>query len=125
MRRATEHRFTAPADQRVDMLLWAAVLLPAIAALSNTIVGFTVAHWVSQVNSKSMSYVVSAIDFVLCLGAFLVAFGFRRQLSANKQDEPLQGRRHFMCNLAMLISAVCLVVVLFQTIAVITLNPSD
>jgi|SRR5947209_13790892 len=125
MRRATEQRLTGPADQRVEILLWTAVLLPTLAALTNTIVGFTVAHWVSQVNSKSMSYVVSAVDFLLCLGAFLVAFGLHRQLSGTRQDEPLHGRRHFMCNLAMLISGLCLVVVLFQTIAVITLNPSD
>ena len=125
MRRAAAQPVSSPPERRADLLLWTAVLLGPLAAGINTIAGFTVAHWVAQVNSKTGSYLISILDVLLCVAGFVLALGFYRRLSNHPEDMPREGRRYFMAGLGLLLSALCLVAVLFQTIAVFTLNPSD
>jgi hypothetical protein len=124
MLRAQEPRPTA-AGQKTDLLLWIAVLLGPSAALINTIVGFTVAHWACDVNYKRMSFVVSAIDFVLCLCAFALSFSLFRNIPPVDESQPEVGRRSFMAKSGMLLSVMSTLVVIAGTAALLILNPCD
>jgi hypothetical protein len=124
MLEAQETRSDA-AGQKTDLLLWIAVLLGSSAALINTIVGYTVAHWACDVNYKRMSFVVSAIDFVLCLCAFALSFSVLRNMSAADESQPEAGRRSFMAKSGMLLSVLSILVVIAGTAALLILNPCD
>jgi hypothetical protein len=64
-------------EQRADALLWLAMLLGPLAMGINTIVGYTVAHWVCGVSHKRSDILVSGVDLLLCLIAFSLAIHFR------------------------------------------------
>ena len=115
----------ARAEKRTDAWLWAGLLLGPIAMGVNTIVGFTVAHWTSDTAQKKFSFLVSAIDFVLCVCAFLISLSIYRQFQDTDDMEPIDGRRYFMAKLAMLLSLLSALLVIAGTIAVITLHPTD
>lgn len=125
MRRAAAQIRPSPAERRTDLLLWTAVLLGPLAAGINTVVGFSVAHWVCDVNHKTTSFVVSAIDFLLCLIALSIALLLGRQLLRAPQDQPENGRRAFMAGLGILLSTFSLLVVIAGTLAAIILHPCD
>jgi hypothetical protein len=125
MRRAQEAAHASAAEARLDMLLWIALLLGPTAALANTIVGFTVAHWVCDVNHKTAAFVVNGIDFLLCLSAVVMSSGFRSRLAPADDTAPAAGRRSFMVRLALLLSILSTVVVIAQTLAIVTLRPCD
>lgn len=125
MRRAAAQARPSPAERRADILLWTAVLLGPLAAAVNTVVGYTVAHWVCDVNHKSMSFLVSAIDLLLCLGALSIAVVLLRQFSRAPEDQPEHGRRAFMAQLGILLSAFSLLVVIAGTLAALILHPCD
>jgi len=91
----------------------------------NTIVGFTVAHWTIDTADKSLPFVVSAIDLILCICAFVISLSFYRRFEAAEDVEPIDGRRAFMAKLAMLLSGLATLLVVAGTIAVITLHPTD
>ena len=112
-------------EQRTDLLLWIAVLLGPTAALINTIVGYTVAHWVCDVNYKRMSFVVSAIDFVLCLFAFALSLSLFHSTPPADESEPEAGRRSFMAKSGMMLSVMSVLVVIAGTAALLILNPCD
>jgi hypothetical protein len=113
------------AEQRKDLLLWIAVLLGPSSALINTIVGYTVAHWTCDVNYKRMSFLVSAIDFVLCLLAFGLSLSLFRNTPPADESQPEAGRRSFMAKSGMLLSVMSILVVIAGTAALLILNPCD
>jgi hypothetical protein len=124
MLEAQEARPTA-AEQRKDLLLWIAVLLGPSSALINTIVGYTVAHWACDVNYKRMSFLVSVVDFVLCLCALALSSWLFRELPAADESQPEAGRRSFMAKSGMLLSVMSILVVIAGTAALLILNPCD
>ena len=115
----------APAEKRTDVWLWTGLLLGPVAMGINTIVGFTVAHWTTDTAQKKMSFLVSAIDFALCILAFLISFSIHRQFQGADDIAPVAGRRQFMAKVAMLLSVLSALLVIAGTIAVITLHPTD
>ena len=115
----------APAEKRSDAWLWTGLLLGPLAMGFNTIVGFIVAHWTNGTAQKKFSFLVSAIDFVLCLCAFLISLTMYRQFEDANDMAPIEGRRYFMAKLAMLLSVLSALLVIAGTIAVITLHPTD
>lgn len=120
-----EHTPRTIAEKRADAWLWTGLLLGPLAMGINTIVGFTVAHWTTDTAQKKFSFLVSAIDFALCICALLVsAFLYRRYRQANEAF-PVDGRRVFMAKLSLLMSLLSLLLVIAGTIALITLNPTD
>jgi hypothetical protein len=124
MLRAQESRPSVQ-EQRTDLLLWISVLLGPLAMGVNTVVGYTVAHWVCDVNHKRMSFLVSAVDFLLCICAFLLAFTLSSNLPDAEDSLPELGRRNFMAKFGMLLSALSALLVIAGTIAAIILSPCD
>jgi hypothetical protein len=125
MRRTAAEASSSPAARRADLLLWIAVLLGPLAAGINTVVGYSVAHWVCDVNHKTTSFLVSGVDLVLCLAALCLSVVLHRQFADSPQDQPEQGRRAFMAGLGMLLSIFSLLVVIAGTLAAIILHPCD
>lgn len=115
----------SPEQQRMDLLLWTAVLLSPLAMAINTIVGFTVAHWANDIASKRSPYLVSAADFILATGALLLSLSLSRQLPKADETQPEAGRRRFMAHFGILLAAITLLLIFAQTLAVVTLRPSD
>lgn len=115
----------SPADQKLDRQLLLSLTLSPLAAGINTIVGFIVAHWITIIAYKRTGYLVSASCFTLCLIAAVLAWAGRRRLSNLDETLPKEGRRLFMVKLALLLSALCALVVLAGTVVLITLRPSD
>jgi hypothetical protein len=113
------------ADQKLDRQLLLSLTLSPLAAGINTIVGFIVAHWIIIIAYKRTGYLVSASCFILCLIAAVLAWTSRRGLSNPDETLPLEGRRLFMAKLALLLSALCALVVIAGTLVLITLGPSD
>jgi hypothetical protein len=113
------------AEQKTDLLLWIAALLGPLAALVNTIVGYTVAHWACDVNHMRMSLLVSAIDFVLCLCALALSSSLFRKIPAADESLPQAGRRSFMAKCGMLLSVMSILVVIAGTAALLILSPCD
>ena len=116
---------SSPASRRLDRQLLGGVLLGPLAIGLNTVVGYTVAHWVCDVNRKSTGYAVSAVDFALCLVAVLLSWNVRRQLPSADETEPELGRRHFMVKMGLTLSAFAILVVLAGTLVMLTLDPCD
>ena len=114
-----------PAEQKLDRQLLLSLMLPPLAAGISTIVGYTVAHWITLIAYKRTGYLVSATSFALCAVAAWLAWDARRRLTSPDETLPREGRRLFMANLALLLSALCILVVLAGTLALITLHPSD
>jgi hypothetical protein len=125
MRRAAEQPRPTPEQKRMDALVWTGILLGPLAMGVNTIVGFTVAHWTCDTNQKRFSYLVSAIDFVLCLLAFVLSSAIYRQTRDAEEEMPLDGRRVFMARLGMLLAILSTLLVIAGTLAVITIHPCD
>ena len=113
------------AEKRSDLLLWVALLLSPLAMGVNTIVGFTVAHWTTDTAHKSLPFVVSAIDLILCICAFVISLSFYRRFEAAEDVEPIDGRRAFMAKLSMLLAVLSTLLVIAGTIAVMTLHSTD
>lgn len=125
MRNPLQSAQPTSAEKRSDLLLWIALLLSPLAMGVNTIVGFTVAHWTTDTAHKSLPFVVSAIDFILCICAFVISLSFYRRFKAAEDVEPIDGRRAFMAKVSMLLSVLATLLVIAGTIAVITLHPTD
>ena len=125
MRDPLMHTPPAPEERRNDALLWTGLLLCPLAMGINTIVGFTVAHWTCDTNQKKFSYLVSAVDLVLCICAFLISFALYRKYSEANDEIPIDGRRAFMAKLSMLLSVLATLLVIAGTLAVFTLHPCD
>jgi heme A synthase len=124
MPESTETRIS-PADRRHDRQLLLSLTLSPLAAGINTIVGFIVAHWITISAYKRTGYLVSISCFALCLVAALLAWDGRHRLADPDETLPEEGRRLFMAKLALLLSALCALVVLAGTLVLITLGPSD
>ena len=125
MRDSLQNTGPAPAEKRRDGLLWTALFLGPIAMGINTIVGFTVAHWTTDTAQKKLPYIVSALDFALCVCAFFISLSFYRQFREADEVEPIDGRRYFMAKLSMLLSVLSALLVIAGTIAVLMLHPTD
>lgn len=108
-----------------DALLWVALLLSPVAMGVNTVVGYTVAHWTTDTAEKNVSFLVSGIDFGLCVWAFIISSSFYRRRRDADDARAIDGRRVFMAKLAMLMSLLAALLVIAGTIAVITLHPTD
>ena len=112
-------------ERRLDSKLWTGILLGPLAAGINTIVGFTVAHWINDVGRKRAGFLVSAIDFALCIVAGLLATSVYRQLPDAEDTQPELGRRSFMAKMGLILSALSGIIVVAGTLALIILGPSD
>jgi hypothetical protein len=112
-------------DKRLDRQLIASLVLPLFAALANTIVGFTVSHWVCDVNRKTTDYIVCACDFAICALAAVLAATALRKLPQADETEPETGRRRFMAKLGLVLSALAALVVIAGLLATVTLQPCD
>jgi len=112
-------------ERRLDCKLWIGILLGPLAAGINTIVGFTVAHWINDVGRKRSGFLVSAIDFSLCTAAALIAAAVYRQLPDADDTQPEVGRRFFMAKMGLILSTLSAMIVLAGTLALIILGPSD
>lgn len=115
----------SPIEQKMDRQLLLSLALPPVAAGINTIVGFTVAHWITAVASKRMGYVVSAISLSLCLISAVLAWNVQPRVIDTDDTVPQNGRRLFMVKLALLLAALCAIVVIAGTLVLFTLGPSD
>jgi archaellum biogenesis protein FlaJ (TadC family) len=115
----------SPAAVRLDRQLIASLMLSPFAVLANTIVGYTVAHWVCDVNRKTTDYIVCAIDLAICVLAAVLAFTALRQLPKADDSQPQVGRRRFMAVLALMLSALAAIVVIAGTLATLTVQPCD
>ena len=115
----------ASAEKRADAWLWIGLLLGPFAMGLNTIVGYTAAHWTTDTAQKKFLFLISAIDFVLCLFAFLVSSSIQRRFQHAAEEAPIDGRRQFMARLAMLLSVLSGLLVIAGTLAAITLHPTD
>src|SRR4051812_21070881 len=93
------------AEKQTDLLLWIALLLSPLAMGINTIVGYTVSHWTTDTAEKRLSFVVSAIDLVICICAFAISAAFYRKFRNVEDVEAIDGRRSFMAKLSMLLAA--------------------
>ena len=112
-------------DRRTDRQLLASILLCPLAAISSTIVGYTVAHWVCDVNRKTDCVLVSIVNFAVCFLAAGLAYGAHRRLGGGDDSAPEMARRRFMAKMALILSAFAALVVLAGTVAVVTLQPCD
>ncbi len=116
---------SSPAEVRLDRQLLAALLICPFAVLTNTIVGFTVAHWVCQVNHKRTDFLVCFCDLCLCLFAASLSFSGLRKLPPADDTQPELGRRRFMAILGLVLAAFSILIVLAGTAATITVQPCD
>jgi hypothetical protein len=114
-----------PVEQKLDRQLLLSLAISPLAAGISTVIGFTVAHWITIVAYKRTGYLVSASCFALCLVAALLAWSVRIRLATPDDALPEEGRRLFMAKLALLLSAFCALVVLAGTVVLIILRPSD
>ncbi len=121
----TQFDSPTPDQQRTDHQLILSILLSVTAAGVNTIVGFTVAHWMTITATKRTGYLVSAACFVLCIIAALLAASSHRNLAQPNDTEPQQGRRLFMAKLALLLSAFVITVIIASTLILVTVGTSD
>ena len=112
-------------EKQIDTLLWLALLISPLAMGVNTIVGYTVAHWTTDTAEKRLSFFVSAIDFVLCIVAFLISNSLYRKYRDVDDSAAIDGRRVFMAQLSRLLAVLSALLVIAGTIAVITLHPTD
>jgi hypothetical protein len=115
----------SPTQQKLDRQLLLSLMLSPLAAGISTMVGFIVAHWITIVAYKRMGYVVSASCLALCALAALLSWDGRRKLASPDETLPQDGRQLFMAKLALLLSAICALVVVAGTLVLITLGPSD
>ena len=125
MLRAAVREAPAGAEQSIDRQLLASILLCPLAAGINTIVGFTVAHWVCDVNHKTTEWIVSAFDFSLCVAAALLAYASLRRLPEADETQPELGRRRFMAKMGLALSGFAAIVVLAGTLVMLTLGACD
>ena len=109
----------------LDRRLLLSLALPPMAAGINTIVGYTVAHWITIIAHKRTGYLVSAGCFLVCAIAAGLAGDARRKLDSPDDSRPEDGRRLFMANLSLLLTALCTLVVLAGTLVLIILRPND
>jgi putative copper export protein len=112
-------------EKRLDRRLIASLSLSSFAALANTIVGYTVSHWVCDVNRKTTDYIVCAVDFGICVAAAALAATALRQLPQSVETEPETGRRRFMAKLGLVLAAFAAVVVIAGLLATLTVQPCD
>jgi hypothetical protein len=109
--------------QKLDRQLLLSLALSPLAAGISTIVGFMVAHWITITAYKRLGYLVSVISFSLCAVAAWLAWSARYKLSSADETLPEDGRRLFMVKLALLLSALCALLVLASTLVLVTLRP--
>jgi hypothetical protein len=115
----------SPSQQKLDRQLLLSLMLPPLAAGISTIVGYTVAHWITITAYKRTGYLVSGSCFALCALAALLSWDGRRELAGSDETLPQHGRQLFMAKLALLLSGLCALVVLAGTLVLITLRPND
>jgi heme A synthase len=114
-----------PAQHRLDRQLLLSLMLSPVAAGISTIVGFTVAHWIIVSEHTRTGFLVSACSFALCAAAALLAWNVRQKLGDADDTLPENGRRLFMSHLALLLAALCTLVVLAGTLVLFTLRPGE
>jgi hypothetical protein len=116
---------SSPEHIRLDRKLIASLLLCPFAVLTNTIVGFTVAHWACYVNHKRTDYLVCLCDICLCLLAAWLSFSGLCKLPPDDDTQPEVGRRRFMAILGLVLAALSVIIVLAGAAATLTLKPCD
>jgi hypothetical protein len=111
--------------RRLDRRLWVSILLGPIAAGVNTIVGYTVAHWINDVGRGRSGFLVSGIDFALCIIAALLAAHTYRFLHGADETRPEVGRQLFMAKMGLILAAVSAIIVIAGTSALFIIGPND
>jgi Ca2+/Na+ antiporter len=91
----------------------------------NTIVGYSVAHWVCVTNHKRAGFLVSVIDMLLCVVALVITLSVYREIQTADETAPSAGRRNFMAKTGILLAGFGILVVAAGTIALLTLHPCD
>jgi len=125
MRKAPNHAYPEATDKRQDALLWVGLLISPLAAGVNTIVGYSVAHWVCETNHKRMGFLVSVVDMCLCILALLITLSIYRRNHDADENIPVVGRRNFMAKTGILLAGFEILVVAAGTLALFTLHPCD
>lgn len=118
------HKSSA-AEVRLDRMLLTSLYLSVFAVLCNTIVGYTVSHWVCETNHKTMDFVVCAGDFCICLIAAGLSFAALRKLPQADDTVPELGRRRFMAILGLVLAIFSMIIVIAGTLAALTVQPCD
>jgi hypothetical protein len=111
--------------RRLDRVLLASVLLPPVAVGMNTIVGYTVSHWVCDIDRKTTTYLVSFVDLLLCALAAAFAYWASRNLASADDTTPSMGRRNFMMRMGFTLAGFAGLVVLAQTLWMFTMASCD
>ncbi len=115
----------APQENRLDRQLLGSMALSVFAAAFQGIVGFSVAHWVSDSGSKRMGYLVSAIALSICFLAGWLALHVRARVAGADETRPNHGRRLFMANLNLLAAGLVALLVIAATLVLVSLRPDS
>lgn len=108
-----------------DVALWVALLLPLHAAGINTIVGYMVAHHACNVNKKGALLIVPIVDLILAIASGALAAIMRAKYRRAEDAHPLDGRRLFMANMALLVTGLCTLLIIGGLLATIVVSPCD
>ena len=111
--------------RREDFGLWAASLVPLLAAGINTIVGFSVAHHACNANGKGALLVMPIVDLLLTIAAGSLAYVLRSRFLHADDVQPVDGRRLFMANMGLLVAGLCTLIILGGLFATILISPCD
>jgi Ca2+/Na+ antiporter len=112
-------------DNRLDRQLLGSMALSVFAAAFEVIVGFSVAHWVSDTGSKRMGYLISAIAFSICFVAGWMALHVRNKVVEADQAQPKRGRQLFMANLDLLLAGLVALLVVAGFLVLVILRPNS
>lgn len=111
--------------RRLDRQLLGSMALSVFAAAFQVIVGFSVAHWITDSGSKRAGYFISATAFCICVIAGLVAFRVRACVAGSDETRPNQGRQLFMADLDLLVAALVALLVIAGILVLLTLRPDS
>jgi hypothetical protein len=114
-----------PTERRLDRQLLGSMALSVFAAAFEVIVGFSVAHWVTDTGSKRMGYLISAVAFTICLIAGSMALHVRARVAGADETQPNQGRQLFMANLNLLVAGLVALLVIAGTLVLVNLRPDS
>jgi uncharacterized membrane protein YiaA len=119
----TKSAGTSLAQRRLDRQLLLSLMLSPLAAGISTIVGFSVAHWITITAYKRSGYFVSLLCLALCGAAALLAWDAHHKVSGSDDTIPIDGRQFFMAQLSLLLSGLCALVVVAGILVLIILRP--
>ena len=107
------------------LALWTGVLLAPLAVMGNIEAGYSLAPLICQDWPRSMAHLVTAMMLLLAVASGLLA---HRNWSAGGRDWPVDAgtpleRSRFLGALGVMFSALCILLILAQWLAVVMLRP--